>query len=148
MKLFVATALCALLCLPLTAGALTDISEAKTACMVNRGTDLKTMDDIREKLQQWGRWKIVSHPEDADLLLIISSLIRKLQQDPSAPPADPQPDTATTQLEAPRQLARRLLFQKCFSPSLIGSPETSLPSSAPFADVTSSVGFRPISSAA
>jgi len=55
------------------AQSLTDISEAKTACLVNRGTDLKTMDDVREKLQQWGRWKLVAHPEDADLLLVLSN---------------------------------------------------------------------------
>jgi hypothetical protein len=51
---------------------LTDISEAKTACLVNHGTELEIVDDVREKLQQWGRWKLVQRPEDADLLLILS----------------------------------------------------------------------------
>lgn len=76
MKLFLATVLCALLCLPLAAEEakpLADISEAKTACLVNRGTDLKMMDDVREKLQQWGRWKLVSHPEEADILILLSN---------------------------------------------------------------------------
>ena len=75
MKLLLATVLCALLCLPISAEetkSLTDISEAKTAYLVNRGTDLSTMDDVRDKLRQWGRWKLVSHPEEADLLLVLS----------------------------------------------------------------------------
>lgn len=75
MKLFLAAILCTLFCLPLAAQEskpLTDISEAKTACVVNRGTDLATVDGVRDKLQQWGRWKLVPRPEDADLLLIIS----------------------------------------------------------------------------
>jgi hypothetical protein len=74
-KLFLAAVLCTLFCLPLAAEeakALADISEAKTACLVNRGTDLGTVDGVRDKLQQWGRWKLVPRPEDADLLLIIS----------------------------------------------------------------------------
>ncbi len=75
MKLFLPTVICCLLCLPLAAKeirSLTDISEAKTAYLVNQGTDLGTVDDVREKLQEWGRWKLVSHPEEADLLLILS----------------------------------------------------------------------------
>jgi hypothetical protein len=76
MKLFLATVLCALLCLPVAAEEtkhLTDISDAKTACLVNRGTDLKMMDDVREKLQQWGRWKLISNPDEADILLLLSN---------------------------------------------------------------------------
>ena len=29
-------------------------------------------DAVREKLQQWGRWKLVPPPEDADILLVLS----------------------------------------------------------------------------
>jgi hypothetical protein len=50
----------------------TDISAAKTACVINKGTDLGTIDDVREKLQQWGRWKLVARPEEADILLVVS----------------------------------------------------------------------------
>jgi hypothetical protein len=62
-------------CLPLAAEEpkpITDISEAKSACLVNQGTDLGTVDDVREKLKEWGRWKLVSHPEEADLLVVVS----------------------------------------------------------------------------
>jgi hypothetical protein len=74
-KLFLAAVLCTLFCLPLAAEeakALTDISEAKTACLVNRGTDLGVVDEVRDRLKKWGRWKLVPRPEEADLLLVLS----------------------------------------------------------------------------
>ncbi len=51
---------------------LTDISDAKTACLINDGTDLDLTDAVRDKLKEWGRWKLVQRPEDADLLLVLS----------------------------------------------------------------------------
>jgi len=31
------------------------------------------MDGVRDKLQQWGRWKLVQRAEDADLVIVLSS---------------------------------------------------------------------------
>jgi hypothetical protein len=40
---------------------------------VNQSTDFVVFDHLSEKLKQWGRWTIVEHPEDADLLLVFSA---------------------------------------------------------------------------
>jgi len=52
---------------------LNDITDAKTACLVNRGVDLSIMDSVREKLEKWSRWKLIETQDQADLLLILSA---------------------------------------------------------------------------
>jgi len=52
---------------------LTNIRNAKTVYLVNQSTDFVVFDHLSEKLKQWGRWTIVEHPEDADLLLVFSA---------------------------------------------------------------------------
>lgn len=51
---------------------LDDIRQAKCVYLVNKGIDLKVFDHLGEKLQQWGRWTIVTRPENADLLLVFA----------------------------------------------------------------------------
>ncbi len=48
------------------------IRDAKTIYLVNQSTDVKVFDQLREKLKEWGRWKIVDREDDADLLLVLS----------------------------------------------------------------------------
>ena len=52
---------------------LTSIRNAKTVYLVNQSTDFVVFGHLPEKLKQWGRWTIVEHPEDADLLLVFSA---------------------------------------------------------------------------
>ncbi len=52
---------------------LTNIRNAKTVYLVNQSTDFVVFDHLPEKVKQWGRWTIVEHPEDADLLLVFSA---------------------------------------------------------------------------
>ena len=52
---------------------LTNIRNAKTVYLVNQSTDFVVFGHLPEKLKQWGRWTIVEHPEDADLLLVFSA---------------------------------------------------------------------------
>jgi len=49
-----------------------DIRQAKSVYLVNRGTDSDVFDHLAEKLQEWGRWTIVTRPEKADLLLVFA----------------------------------------------------------------------------
>ena len=51
---------------------LDDIRQAKSVYLVNKGTDLKVFDHLAEKLRKWGRWTIVTRPEEADLLLVFA----------------------------------------------------------------------------
>jgi len=39
---------------------------------MNQSTDVKVFDQLRAKLKEWGRWKILDHEDDADLLLVLS----------------------------------------------------------------------------
>ena len=52
---------------------LTSIRNAKTVYLMNQSTDFVVFGHLPEKLKQWGRWTIVEHPEDADLLLVFSA---------------------------------------------------------------------------
>jgi len=52
---------------------LTNIRNAKAVYLVNQSTDFVVYDHLPEKVKQWGRWTIVEHPEDADLLLVFSA---------------------------------------------------------------------------
>jgi hypothetical protein len=49
-----------------------DIRQAKSVYLVNKGTDMDVFDHLAEKLQEWGRWTIVTRPEKADLLLLFA----------------------------------------------------------------------------
>jgi hypothetical protein len=51
---------------------LASIRDAKTVFLVNQSTDVKVFDQLRGKLKEWGRWKVVDNQEDADLLLVLS----------------------------------------------------------------------------
>jgi len=51
---------------------LDDIGQAKSVYLVSKGTDLKVFDHLAEKLRKWGRWTIVTRPEQADLLLVFA----------------------------------------------------------------------------
>jgi hypothetical protein len=51
---------------------LADIHEAKSVYLLNQGTDLKVFDNLAEKLRKWGRWTIVTRPEEADVLLVFT----------------------------------------------------------------------------
>jgi hypothetical protein len=51
---------------------LTDIHEAKSVYLLNKGTDLKVFDNLAEKVRKWGRWTIVTRPEEADVLLVFA----------------------------------------------------------------------------
>jgi hypothetical protein len=51
---------------------LTSIRDARTVYLVNQTTDVKVFDQLRGKLKEWGRWKIVDREDDADLLLVLS----------------------------------------------------------------------------
>jgi len=51
---------------------LDDIREAKTVYLVDKGTDVNVFDHLGEKLQKWGRWTIVTRPEQADVLLVFA----------------------------------------------------------------------------
>jgi hypothetical protein len=44
--------------------------KAKTAYLLNRGVNHETVDGVRDKLQEWGCWKLVERAESADLLLV------------------------------------------------------------------------------
>jgi hypothetical protein len=52
---------------------LDDIRQAKSVYLVDRGTDTAVFEHLSERLQKWGRWTIVAHPEQADLLLVFAS---------------------------------------------------------------------------
>ena len=51
---------------------LSSIRDAKTVYLMNQSTDVKVFDQLRAKLKEWGRWKILDHEDDADLLLVLS----------------------------------------------------------------------------
>jgi hypothetical protein len=51
---------------------LDDIRQAKFVYLVNKATDFDVFDHLPEKLKEWGRWTIVTRPEDADLLLVFA----------------------------------------------------------------------------
>ena len=57
---------------PASPSGLEDIRQAKSAYLVNQGSDLKVFGHLPEKLRKWGRWTLVYHPEDADLLLVLA----------------------------------------------------------------------------
>jgi hypothetical protein len=48
------------------------LSDIRTVCLINTNADLDVFDKLRVRLQEWGRWKIVEQPEQADLLLVLS----------------------------------------------------------------------------
>jgi hypothetical protein len=52
---------------------LDDIRQAKSVYLVDKGTDTGVFDHLSERLQKWGRWTIVTRPEQADLLLVFTS---------------------------------------------------------------------------
>jgi len=47
-------------------------SDVRTVCLINTNADLAVFDKLRGRLQEWGRWKTVEQPEQADLLLVLS----------------------------------------------------------------------------
>ena len=49
-----------------------DFSHFKKAYFVDTTGNLSLADDVREKLTKWDRWQLVSHPEDADVLIVLS----------------------------------------------------------------------------
>lgn len=51
---------------------LEDIHQAKSVCLVDRGSDLGVFEHLADKLQKWGRWEVVPRPEQADLLLVFA----------------------------------------------------------------------------
>ena len=57
---------------PLQEG-LADINQAKTAHLANRSTDNDVFNHLAEKLEKWGRWKLVERPEDADIVVVFSA---------------------------------------------------------------------------
>jgi hypothetical protein len=52
---------------------LTNIRDAKTVYLLDQSNDFKVFDNLRKKLNDWGRWKIVEREEEADLLLVLSA---------------------------------------------------------------------------
>jgi hypothetical protein len=51
---------------------LDDIRQAKSVYLVNKATDFDVFEHLAGKLQEWGRWTIVTRPENADLLLVFA----------------------------------------------------------------------------
>ncbi len=52
---------------------LSDIHDAKSVCLINRGADLAVFNHLQERLQKWGRWTVVTRADEADLLLVFAS---------------------------------------------------------------------------
>ncbi|MFP5234559.1 MAG: hypothetical protein ACLGSD_01545 [Acidobacteriota bacterium] len=48
------------------------IGDAKTAYLVNRSNDLRVFNELPKKLAEWGRWKLVDRPEEADIVLVLA----------------------------------------------------------------------------
>lgn len=49
-----------------------DIRDARTVYLVNRSNDLRVFNELPKKLAEWGRWKLVDRPEDADIVLVLA----------------------------------------------------------------------------
>ena len=60
---------------PQTSAAPRHLSGLRTACLTNVNADQIVFDHVKAAVQQWGRWKIVGKPEDADVLLVLSEEI-------------------------------------------------------------------------
>jgi len=56
---------------PAPAG-LDDIHQAKSVYLVDKGADVGVFNHLADRLQKWGRWTIVTRPEQADLLLVFA----------------------------------------------------------------------------
>lgn len=57
---------------PETPKGIADIRDAKTAYLVNRSNDLRVFNELPQKLAEWGRWKLVDRPEQADIVLVLA----------------------------------------------------------------------------
>jgi len=47
-------------------------SDVRTVCLVNSDADLDVFDKVRAQIEEWGHWKVVERPDQADLLLVLS----------------------------------------------------------------------------
>ncbi|MFY9644633.1 MAG: hypothetical protein WAK29_05605 [Terriglobales bacterium] len=61
------------------------ISDLHTVCLTNSNADQIVFEKLKANVRQWGRWKIVGKPEQADVLLVLSETIETSTQlfDPS-----------------------------------------------------------------
>jgi hypothetical protein len=50
----------------------TQNADFQTVCLINTDADPGVFDKVSESVEAWGRWKVVEHPKDADLLLFLS----------------------------------------------------------------------------
>jgi len=48
------------------------IRDIRMVCLINTNADLEVFDKLSAEVQDWGRWKIVEKPDQADLLLVLS----------------------------------------------------------------------------
>ena len=60
---------------PQTSSAPRRLSDLGTVCLTNANADQIVFDNLKATVQQWGRWKIVGKPEEADVLLVLSEKI-------------------------------------------------------------------------
>lgn len=47
-------------------------ADFQTVCLINTDADPGVFDKVSANVEAWGRWKVVEHPKDADLLLLLS----------------------------------------------------------------------------
>jgi len=47
-------------------------TDIRTVYLINTDADLDVFDKLRADVQEWGHWKIVEQPDQADLLLVLS----------------------------------------------------------------------------
>ncbi len=62
------------------------IGDFHTVCLVNTNADAAVFEHVRATLEEWGRWKIVQNPKEAELLLVFSE-----EKENAAPAFNPMP---------------------------------------------------------
>jgi hypothetical protein len=49
---------------------------SRTAYLVNQSTDQKMFDEVRKRLREWGRWRLVDAREESDVLIVLTEQLK------------------------------------------------------------------------
>ena len=57
-----------------------ELVTAKTVYLRDRGGDRKLSDQVRMKVKEWGRWELRDNGKDADLVLVLTVEMKKVEK--------------------------------------------------------------------